>query len=105
MSEDTAGSDRDNKPISLGETVYDEDGQVLGQVSEYTTDGFQVATTESGSTSGDNAETIPGEEFGEGFLMWRCSECGEMGDLEDGIPDSCPACGAPEEAIAAVEED
>jgi hypothetical protein len=28
-----------------------------------------------------------------------------MGELEEGMPDSCPACGAPEEAIVAVEED
>ncbi|WP_418279812.1 DUF7130 family rubredoxin-like protein [Halorubrum sp. DTA98] len=104
MSDD-AGSDPDDKAIAPGETVYDEDGRALGQVSGYTADGFEVATTESGSTGGDDAETIPGQEFGEGYLMWRCSECGEMGDLEDGIPESCPACGAPEEAIAAVKED
>ncbi|AEN05788.1 hypothetical protein Halar_2105 [halophilic archaeon DL31] len=104
MSE-RAESEPDDKPIAPGETVYDEDGQVLGQVNEYTADGFQVVTTESGSTGGNNAETIPGQEFGEGYLMWRCSECGEMGELEEGMPDSCPACGAPEEAIVAVEED
>jgi len=77
--------------------VYDEDGQVLGQVSGYTTDGFEVKIGEGGSASGDDAETIPGQEFGEGYLMWRCSECGEMGDLGSGMPDTCPECGAPEE--------
>ncbi|WP_435098127.1 DUF7130 family rubredoxin-like protein [Halorubrum sp. N11] len=106
MSEDTeAGADPDDKLVTPGESVYDEDGQVLGQVSKYTGDGFEVATTESGSTGGDDAETIPGQEFGEGYLMWRCSECGEMGDLEGGMPESCPECGAPEEEIVAVEED
>ncbi|EMA68170.1 hypothetical protein C461_06299 [Halorubrum aidingense JCM 13560] len=95
----------DDEPIAPGEAVYDEDGRVVGQVSEYTADGFEVVTTESGSTGEDDAETIPGQEFGEGYLMWRCSECGEMGELEDGIPDSCPECGAPEEALAAIEED
>ncbi|GAA0511750.1 hypothetical protein SAMN04488066_10470 [Halorubrum aquaticum] len=106
MSEN-AGSepDSENGPITPGETVYDEDGRVLGQVHEYTADGFEVTTTESGSTGGDDAESLPGQEFGEGYLMWRCSECGEMGDLEGGMPDPCPACGAPEEAIVAVEED
>jgi len=39
--------------------VYDEDGQVLGQVSGYTTDGFEVKIGEGGSASGDDAETIP----------------------------------------------
>lgn len=104
MSEN-AESDPDDEPINPGETVYDEDGRVLGQVSGYTDEGFEVETRESGSTGGDNAETIPGKEFGEGYLMWRCSECGEMGELEDGMPDSCPECGAPEEALAAIEED
>ncbi|WP_418285260.1 DUF7130 family rubredoxin-like protein [Halorubrum sp. DTA46] len=106
MSENAGeGSDPDDTPVEPGETVYDEDGQALGQVSGYTPDGFEVTTTESGSTGGDTAETIPGQEFGEGYLMWRCSECGEMGDLEGGMPESCPSCGAPEEAIVAVEED
>lgn len=106
MSEHAAeGSDPDDEPIDPGETVYDEDGRVLGQVSGYTPNGFEVRTTESGSTGEDDAETIPGQEFGEGYLMWRCSECGEMGDLKGGMPESCPSCGAPEEDIAAVEED
>jgi len=89
MSKDV-GADPDDEPITPGETVYDEDGQVLGQVSGYTTDGFEVKIGEGGSASGDDAETIPGQEFGEGYLMWRCSECGEMGDLGSGMPDTCP---------------
>lgn len=106
MSENAgAESEPDDEPIDPGETVYDEDGQVLGQVSGYTPDGFEVTTTESGSTGEDNEETVPGQEFGEGYLMWRCSECGEMGDLKNGMPDSCPSCGAPEEALAAAKED
>jgi rubrerythrin len=104
MSQGTE-SDPDDEPIDPGETVYDEDGRVIGRVSGYTADGFEVETKESGSRSGDSEETIPGKEFGEGYLMWRCSECGEMGDLESGMPDMCPECGAPEESIYAVEED
>ncbi|EMA64272.1 DUF7130 family rubredoxin-like protein [Halorubrum lipolyticum] len=104
MSEGTR-SDPGGEAVAPGETVYGEDGRVLGRVSGYTADGFEVATGESGSTGGDHAETIPGQEFGEGYLMWRCGECGEMGDLEGGMPDRCPSCGAPEEAIAAIEED
>ena len=109
MSEEAAdpspGSVPDDEPIDPGESVYDEDGRVLGQVSGYTPDGFEVSTARSGSAGGDDAETIPGQEFGEGYLMWRCSECGEMGGLEGGMPDSCPACEAPEEALVAIEED
>jgi len=57
MSKDV-GADPDDEPITPGETVYDEDGQVLGQVSGYTTDGFEVKIGEGGSASGDDAETI-----------------------------------------------
>lgn len=98
-------SEPEGDTVEPGAAVYDEDGAVLGRVSGYTAEGFEVATTKSGSTGGDDAESLPGQEFGEGYLMWRCVECGEMGDLEGGMPESCPACDAPEEAIAAVEED
>lgn len=104
MSEE-AESNSDDEALAPGEEVYDEDGQIIGQVTGYTADGVEVKTTANGSTGGDTAETVPGQEFGSGYLMWRCTECGEMGDLDDGIPDSCPACGASEEAIAAIEED
>jgi rubrerythrin len=37
--------------------------------------------------------------------MWRCEDCGEMGDLDDGIPEECPNCGAPKEHIHMAQED
>ena len=104
-AEPSSESVPDDEPIDPGESVYDEDGRLLGQVSGYTSDGFEVSLVESGPTGGADAETIPGQEFGEGYLMWRCSECGEMGDLAGGMPDSCQGCGAPEEALVAIEED
>lgn len=104
-AEPSSGTAPDDEPIDPGESVYDEDGRHLGQVSGYTSDGFEVSIAEDGSTGGDDTETVPGQEFGEGYLMWRCSECGEMGDLAGGMPDSCPECGAPKEALAAIEED
>jgi len=84
MSKDV-GADPDDEPITPGETVYDEDGQVLdtGQRVHHRP-GFEVKIGGGGSASGDDAETIPDREFGEGYLMWRCSECGEMGDLGAG---------------------
>lgn len=95
----------DDQPIGPGDSVYDEGGRVIGQVIGDTPNGVEVSITEPDSDDGAEAETIPGQEFGEGYLMWRCSECGEMGDLDEGMPDSCPECDAPEEALVAVEED
>ncbi|WP_424000296.1 DUF7130 family rubredoxin-like protein [Haloarcula salina] len=59
--------------------------------------------TADGSFGGD--ENVPGDEIREGYLMWRCPECSEMGDLADGRPDGCPNCGAPRDAIAKARED
>lgn len=38
-------------------------------------------------------------------VMWRCSECGEMGRLDDELPEACPACGAEREELYRWEED
>lgn len=35
----------------------------------------------------------------------RCTECGEMGELDDGMPSTCSECGAEKEALAGVVED
>jgi len=37
--------------------------------------------------------------------MWRCGECGEMGQLEDELPTECPECGAQREELFYWEED
>ncbi|WP_232701895.1 DUF7130 family rubredoxin-like protein [Halobacterium wangiae] len=104
--------------IESGDTVYDDDGHVLGIVDEFTDEGFGVEVIEAGpdvemaeahaekTDHGDeDEEDIPGKEFGEGYLMWRCEDCGEMGDLDDGIPEECPNCGAPKEHIHMAQED
>ena len=88
--------------IEPGELVYDSSNQVVGRVSGLTEEGFEAETLVADESE---VEELPGKEFGEGYLMWRCGECGEMDELEDGLPESCPACGAPKEAISAAEED
>ncbi|QIO20847.1 hypothetical protein [Haloarcula sp. JP-L23] len=40
-------------------------------------------------------EDRPGQEFGEGALTWRCEQCGEMGEGDDGRPDRCLPESAP----------
>ncbi|MFW5905483.1 MAG: DUF7130 family rubredoxin-like protein [Halorhabdus sp.] len=88
--------------IEPGELVYDSNRQVVGRVSGLTDAGFEA---EAIAPDESEVEELPGKEFGEGYLMWRCGDCGEMGELEEGLPESCPNCDAPREAITAVEED
>ena len=94
-------SDRDDMRVTLGGEVFDHDGRRLGTVRGLGEDGFFVTTREGvDALSGGHARSLP--EFGEAELAWRCTECGEMGDLQDreeGLPDECPNCGAPREDI------
>lgn len=92
-----------HETLAPGEPVYDESGRLIGHLTRFTDEGFEAKTTIEGDV--DEEEVIPGKEFGEGYLMWRCGECGTMDELEDGIPETCPDCGAPSEAINPVQED
>lgn len=115
---DSRDSSFEAASIDTGDMVYDSDGNVLGIVSEYTDDGFGVEvvtgdspahatdpSAEAPGTGSEDPEDVPGKDFGEGYLMWRCDECGRMGTLEDGMPEACPDCGAPNEHIHMVQED
>ena len=120
----------DEVTIEDGATVYTEDGAELGVITGSTTDGFAVSVNEeveyvAREIESDEAERAGGEEeteaieeesrgiepqesdpgpaFGEGFLMWRCDDCGEMGELEEGLPETCPNCGS--EAVNKWKED
>lgn len=98
--------------------VYDDDGAALGVVDGFTGVGFEVdtdadvsesldasdldvegATVEDadvGERVDDEQEHIPGQEFGEGYINWRCTDCGQVGSLDDGLPIECPNCGSEE---------
>jgi len=102
MTDDTGAT---SESIEPGETVYDSDGRSIGRVSSLTEEGFEVERIDHDEPESADEEAIPGQEFGEGYLMWRCGECGEMDELDDGIPEECPNCGAPEEALSGVRED
>ncbi|MBV0926049.1 hypothetical protein KTS45_17735 [Halomicroarcula limicola] len=102
------GATTESETVEANETIYNDEGTVVGVVTELTESGFEVETTEGVTTEDDTfdvEEEQPGGEFGEGYIMWRCEECGEMGELEDGLPDSCPSCDAPKEALSKVRED
>jgi rubrerythrin len=47
----------------------------------------------------------PHEPAGEEYHLWRCSNCGEMGQLQDQLPAACPECGASREDLYYWEED
>jgi len=118
---DTPDDAQETASIESGDTVYDDDGRVLGIVTDFTDEGFAVEVIEAGPSvtksdtssaedsdeaGNEDTEDIPGKDFGEGYLMWRCEDCGEMGELEDdGIPEECPNCGAPKEHIHMAQED
>lgn len=87
--------------IEPGELVYDSDNRPVGRVSGLTEGGFEAETI----LQDPDMEEIPGKAFGGGYLMWRCAECGKMSEIANGLPAKCPDCGAPREAISAIEED
>ena len=90
--------------VGLGQTVYDEDGEELGSIRGFDEAGFYVTMREGyEALSVEHART--GHEFGEGYLMWRCTECGEMGRIDDDLPDQCPNCDAPKEDLYYWTED
>ncbi|WP_408959950.1 hypothetical protein [Natrinema sp. 74] len=90
--------------LSFGQTVYDEDGEALGRIRGFEQSGFFVTTRDGAEgLSVDHARS--GQGFGEAELMWRCMECGEMGDIDGGLPDECPNCGTEKENLMYWTED
>lgn len=90
--------------VDLGEAVYDAEGNRLGTVRGISEDGLFV-TTRRGVAGLSVEHERAGHELGEAELMWRCTECGEMGDLGDGLPETCPNCGVEKEALMYWTED
>lgn len=89
--------------IALGESVFDEDGNEIGTVRGITEDGIVVTNRTGVAALSIEHERTP-HEFGEAELMWRCIECGEMGQIDD-MPETCPNCGGPREDIYYWTED
>jgi rubrerythrin len=90
--------------VSLGTTLYTKDGETVGTVRGFEEGGVFVTTRDDiESLSIEHART--GHAFGEGELMWRCTTCGEMGEIDGGIPSECPGCGARKEELMYWTED
>jgi hypothetical protein len=100
-----SGTDSDTRElvdIDIGTTVYDADGNELGTVRGLDDAGFYVRSAEGATRVPiDGARDL----FGKAYVMWRCWECGEMGQLEVDLPDQCPSCGAPREELYYWAED
>ncbi|WP_290813284.1 hypothetical protein [Halovivax sp.] len=90
--------------VHFGQTVYDDSGTALGTVRGFDAGGFFV-TTREGVEALSVEHARAGQAFGEAELMWRCIECGEMGELDAGLPEDCPNCGTEKENLMYWTED
>lgn len=99
-----ADDERTIVDISVGETVYTEDGEAVGQIRGVEEDGLFVSTLE-GYEALSVEHVRSGQTFGEAELMWRCTNCGEMGEIEHGLPDRCPNCAVEREQLMYWTED
>jgi len=89
--------------LAFGMTVYDDEGTELGAIRGFDEHGFYV-TVEDGIEA-LSSEHVSTGAAGQAELMWRCWECGAMGDIQADIPETCPDCGAPKEDIYYWTED
>ena len=96
--------DPKSDPIAPGMPVFNEDGDRLGTIRGIESSGFFVSIRE-----GMEALTIDhvraGGSLGEAELMWRCVNCGEMGEIDEGLPEECPNCGTGREELMYWTED
>lgn len=75
--------------LEMGETVFNEERDKLGEIRGFDNAGFYV-TMREGYEAMSVEHTRSGKAFGEATLIWRCMDCGEMGRIEDGLPKSAP---------------
>lgn len=92
------------KSLAIGEALYNSDGERVGSVRGHEQGGVFV-TTREGMEELSVEHARSGHYFGEAHLMWRCTNCGEMGTLDDGQPDHCPNCGVEQEHLMWWKED
>lgn len=90
--------------IDIGETLYTADGTPVGTIRGIESGGMFV-TTRRGVEALSVEHVRSGHALGEAELVWRCIECGEMGPIDGGIPESCPGCGMSRENLMYWTED
>ena len=91
--------------VAFGDTLYTEDGEAVGIVQGIN-DGRVILSVRSNAEVTDlERHHRSGQGFGEAELMWRCMNCGEMGEIEDGLPSRCTNCGVEKEELMYWTED
>jgi len=90
--------------LDFGEEVFDSKGNMLGTVRGFSEEGFFV-TNRTGMAAMGLEHVRSGQAIGEAELMWRCLDCGEVGDIEEWPGEACPGCGAPKESLYYWTED
>jgi len=90
--------------LSFGQTLYDEGGRAVGSVRGIE-EGGVFLTTREGVEALSVEHARSGVSFGEAELMWRCTVCGEMGEIDGGLPDTCPSCDTEKENLMYWTED
>jgi hypothetical protein len=90
--------------LAFGQTLYTEDGRAVGTVRGVE-DGGLYLTVREGIESLSVEHARSGHAFGEAELMWRCTNCGEMGEIDDELPATCPNCDARKEDLMYWTED
>lgn len=68
-------------------------------------EGGVFVTTRDGKAEHGIEHVRAGHELGEAELLWRCTECGEMGAIKDGLPDQCTECAVGKESLMYWTED
>jgi len=92
--------------LTIGTTVYAADGRELGTVRGIDDDGHELLVSLRDGVEAMSAEHVQaGGEHARAELTWGCHECGEIGRLDDALPDRCPDCGASREALYYRTED
>lgn len=102
MSEDRDDPEPAARVLKPGQAVYDANGYEIGTIQGITDVGVEVNTHDEIDTL--SLERSPGKSWGEGYLVWRCLNCGEVGDVEE-LPERCPNCDSPREELYAYLED
>ena len=94
----------EHRKLDLGMGVYDDEGERLGEIRGFDEGGFYV-TMRDGYEALSVEHARSGQGFGEAELMWRCTNCGEMGAIDEGFPEQCPNCESPNEELYYWTED
>ena len=98
------GEEVDDHGVTPGDTLYTEDGIPVGEVRGVEEGGLFVSLRE-GAENLSIEHARSGQAFGEAELMWRCMECGNMGEIDEGLPERCFDCGAERESLMYWTED